>query len=141
MPRSVYLLETATFCVGGSPPDPQRSFPAPLPSWRRRDQPGGVAVSVNSLSRAAPAFAHGPSLSRPVRLAQGRVSFISTPPGLPGSLQNLRCRAKRLRFAAIAVRENVAVVCPRGFMVPRGLRAVLLGVGDADAYRRAHPFA
>src|ERR1700679_3609936 len=106
MPRSVYLLETATFCVGGSPPDTQRILPAPLPSWRRRDQPGGVAVAVNSLSLAAPAFAHGPPLSRPVRLAQGARFLISTPPGLSGSLQNLRCRAERLRFAAVAVREN-----------------------------------
>jgi hypothetical protein len=48
---------------------------------------------------------------------------------------------ERLRFAAVAMREHVAVVCPRGLMVPRGLRAVLLGVGDAVAHRRAHRIA
>ena len=38
MPQSVNLLEQQFF-VGGSPPDTQRSLPAPLPRRRRRDWP------------------------------------------------------------------------------------------------------
>lgn len=49
---------------------------------------------------------------------------------------------ERLRFAAVALREQVAVVRPGGLLVrPKGLRAVLLGMGDAVAHRRAHRFA